>query len=116
MRAMDSQGISSNISSNISRVNPGQYGQLALEQEQQYEYDLNPYRSVGRHDANPNSMKNLKYLQEAAKQPSFKSAMQHYPEAVGARMSGNSRQRNQFASIDFDSRAQAALPQSFDAR
>ena len=63
MRAMDSQG----ISSNVSRVNPGQYGQLALEQEQQYEYDLNPYRSVGRHDSNPNSMKNLKYLQEAAK-------------------------------------------------
>lgn len=31
-------------------------------------------------------------------------------------MSGNSRQRNQFASIDFDSREQAALPQSFDAR
>lgn len=62
MRAMDSQG----ISSNLSRVNPGQYGQLALEQEQQYEYDLNPYRSVGRHDSNPNSLKNLKYLQEAA--------------------------------------------------
>ena len=42
--------------------------------------------------------------------------MQQYPEAVGAKMSGNSRQRNQYASIDFDSREQAALPQSFDAR
>lgn len=61
-------------------------------------------------------MKNLKYLQEVAHQPSYKSAMQQYPEAGGAKMSGNSRQRNQFASIDFDSREQAALPQSFDAR